>query len=170
MILEYKGKKPMIAESAFIADTAVIAGDVEIGENASVWFNAVIRAEGDKIRIGARTNIQDNCTLHCDPGRPMTIGDGVTVGHNAILHGCTVEDDVLIGMNATVLDRAHIRKGSIVGANAMVREGADFPENSLIVGMPAQAKGETKEGAMDAIRGSAEAYLKLSNGYKESRK
>ena len=123
----------------YVAPGAQVMGKVRLGLDANVWFNAVLRGDNDWINIGDRTNIQDGCILHVDPGFALMIGADVTVGHNAILHGCTVEDGALIGMGATVLNGARIGRGSLVGANALVTEGKEFPENSLIVGSPARA-------------------------------
>lgn len=123
----------------YIAPGAQVMGKVRLAEDVSVWFNAVLRGDNDWITIGARTNIQDGCILHADPGFPLTVGEDVTVGHNVILHGCFVGDGALIGMGATVLNGARIGRGCLVGANALVTEGKEFPENSLIVGSPARA-------------------------------
>lgn len=120
MIIEYKGKRPRIGKDAYIAPTAVVIGDVEIGDGSSFWFNTVIREDSDAIRIGRNTNIQDNCTIHIDDGKPAVIGDNLTVGHNAVVHGCTTEDHCLIGIHSTILNGAHIRRGSIVASNALV--------------------------------------------------
>ncbi len=134
------GIAPQVVEGRyFIAPGAQVMGKVRLGEDASIWFNAVLRGDNDWINIGARSNVQDGCVLHVDPGFPMMIGADVTIGHNAIVHGCTVEDGALIGMGAIVLNGARIGKGCLVGANALVTEGKEFPDNSLIVGSPARA-------------------------------
>ena len=122
MILAYEGKTPVIDESVFIAEGGVVIGDAVLGAGSSVWFSAVVRADENKIRIGKGSNVQDNATIHCDAEYGVTIGDGVTVGHNAVLHGCTVGDGALIGMNAVVLDGAVIGKNCLVGAGALVTE------------------------------------------------
>jgi carbonic anhydrase/acetyltransferase-like protein (isoleucine patch superfamily) len=122
----------------YIADGARLMGDVRLGEDASVWFNAVLRGDNEPMQIGARTNIQDGAVLHSDPGAPLTIGSDCTIGHAAILHGCTVGNGSLVGMGATILNRAVIGEGSLVGANALVTEGKVFPERALIVGAPAK--------------------------------
>ena len=129
----------VVAGRYYVAPGAQVMGQVRLGEDANVWFNAVLRGDNDWIVIGARTNIQDGCVLHVDPGFPLTIGADVTVGHNAILHGCTVGDGALIGMGATVLNGARIGRGCLVGANALVTEGKEFPDNSMIIGSPARA-------------------------------
>lgn len=166
MILSFNGKEPRIAPSAYIAPTAVIIGDVEVLENASIWFNTVVRGDEEKIIIGAGTNIQDNCTLHSDVGIPLTIGAQVTVGHNAVVHGCTIEDHVLIGMHATVLNQAVIATGSIVAAGALVREMQRIGPFQLAAGMPAQIKRELGAVLVPEIELSAAAYLDLAKRYR----
>jgi carbonic anhydrase/acetyltransferase-like protein (isoleucine patch superfamily) len=127
-------------ETNFIATGAIVIGDVTLGENTSVWYNAVIRGDGDTIVIGRNSNIQDLAMVHVDEGFPVHIGDGVTVGHSAIIHGCTIGDNTLIGMGATVLNGAKIGKGCLIGANALVTQGMEIPDYSLVVGMPAVIK------------------------------
>jgi len=159
MIFEFDGKRPRIGRNVFIAPTAVIIGDVEIGDNSSIWYSTVIRGDVDAIRIGNNTNIQDNCTIHVDPGKPAVIGDYVTIGHNAVVHGCTIEDICLIGINSTVLNRAHIRKGSIVASNALVREGQEVGPYHLVAGVPAVLKKEMGEDALELILLPAHSYI-----------
>lgn len=165
MLIEYKGKKPQIAESAYIAYNATVIGDVEIGDNASIWFGTVIRGDNQPIRIGSGTNIQDNCTMHCNRQDSMTIGDNVTVGHNVVLHSCTVGDNCLIGMGAIVMDRAVIGENSIVGAGALVTPGKVFPPNSLIVGSPARVKSEVSAEAVESNRKAAAEYMQRAREY-----
>lgn len=129
----------VIAGRYYVAPGAHVMGRVRLHEDANVWFNAVLRGDNDWIDIGARSNVQDGCILHVDPGFPLHVGDDVTIGHGVILHGCFVDDGALIGMGATVLNGARIGKNSLVGANALVTEGKEFPDNSLIVGAPARA-------------------------------
>jgi len=167
MIIEFRGKTPKIADDVFVAENAVILGDVEIGSGSSVWYGAVIRADNDRIVIGKNSNVQDNCTLHCDEGDPITIGDNVTIGHNAVVHGCTVDSDVLVGMNSTILNGAHIRSHSIIGAGAMVKGNSDFPEGSMIVGAPAILKSQVKQATIDMIADSAQEYVDLSKEFRE---
>jgi carbonic anhydrase/acetyltransferase-like protein (isoleucine patch superfamily) len=138
-IYELDGMAPQLAAGAWVADNAEVMGQVELGENASVWYGCVVRGDTEKIRIGRNSNVQDGTVLHADPGMPLTIGDNVTVGHQVMLHGCTVGDGSLIGIQAVVLNRAKIGKNSIVGAGSVVTEGKEFPDNSLIVGAPAKA-------------------------------
>ncbi len=138
MVRAIAGKLPAADPTALVAENATVLGDVVLGAESSVWYGAVVRGDCNRIVIGARSNVQDNCTLHCDEAHPLTLGEGVTVGHNTVLHGCTVENNVLIGMNATVLNGAVIGEGSIVGAGALVTENKVFPPHSLIVGVPAK--------------------------------
>ena len=129
---------PRLADSAWVADSAQVMGDVELAEDVSVWFGVVIRGDTECIRIGRGTNIQDGSVLHADVGKPLTIGDNVTVGHKVMLHGCTVGDGSLIGIGAVVLNGAKIGKGCLVGAGSLVTEGKEFPDGSMIMGSPAK--------------------------------
>ena len=153
--------EPQLPESGshWVAPDAQVVGNVELGEEVGVWFGAVIRGDNELIRIGARTNIQDGAVLHSDRGVPLTIGADVTVGHRAILHGCTVEDGSLIGMGATVLNRARIGRHCIVGANALVTEGKEFPDFSLIVGSPAKVVRTLDPDTAKMLLGSAQGYV-----------
>ncbi len=137
-VLPYRGVTPDIAEDVFIAPTAVIVGDVTIEAGANIWFGAVIRGDTAPIRIGARTNIQDNCTLHADENTPCTIGADCSLGHNSVVHGATIEDGVLVGMHATVLNQAVVEAGALVAAGALVPEGKRIPAGQLAVGVPAK--------------------------------
>ncbi|MCA3253558.1 MAG: gamma carbonic anhydrase family protein [Pseudomonadota bacterium] len=130
---------PSVAPSAFVADSAAVIGRVAVGEQSSVWFAAVLRGDNEPITIGARTSIQDGAVLHTDPGSPCVVGDDVIVGHQAMLHGCTIGDGSLVGIQAVVLNGARIGKGCLVGAGAVVTEGKEFPDRSLILGAPATA-------------------------------
>jgi carbonic anhydrase/acetyltransferase-like protein (isoleucine patch superfamily) len=169
MITNYKDKKPKISKTVFVADSADILGDVEVGDYSSIWFNATIRGDQNKIKIGKRTSIQDNVVIHVDNTNEVQIGDNVSVGHGAVLHGCKIENNVIIGMNSTVLNGAEIGKNSIVGANALVSEGKKFPERSLIIGIPGKVKRELEDADIEAISKNAEEYVELTNEYnKES--
>ena len=148
--------------SVFIADGARIIGDVTLEEGSSVWYNAVIRAEMASVTIGRNSNIQDLVMIHVDENYPVSVGEGVTVGHSAILHGCTVEDNVVIGMGAIVLNGARIRKNSIVGAGALVTQKKDFPEGSLILGSPARAVRQLEPGEIARNHHSADEYARLA--------
>lgn len=147
--------------TAFIHPLAFVCGDVALGPRASVWPYAVVRADNDRIAIGADSNVQDGAVLHTDPGIVLTLGARVVVGHRAIVHGATIEDDVLIGMGAIVLNRALVGAGSIVGAGALVTEGQIIPPNSLAVGAPARVVRETSAEHRAAARRAAEAYVRL---------
>ncbi|MFO1110920.1 MAG: gamma carbonic anhydrase family protein [Bradyrhizobium sp.] len=139
-IYELDGQGPDLPQdgSYYIADTAVVIGKVRLLKSASVWFGAVLRGDNEWIEVGEGANVQDNSTCHTDPGFPLTIGKNVTVGHNVILHGCTLEDDSLVGMGAIVMNGARIGRGSVVGAGSVITEGKVFPEYSLIIGSPAR--------------------------------
>lgn len=161
------GLAPQLPEdgSSWVAPSADVIGDARLGREVGVWFGAVIRADNTPILVGDRTNIQEGAMLHSDPGSPLTIGAGVTVGHHAILHGCTIEDDVLIGMGAIVLNRAVIGAGSLVGAGALVTEDKVFPPGSLIVGSPARVVRSLEAAAIDALRRSAGGYAERQRRY-----
>lgn len=165
MIKEFMGKSPEIKDAAFVAEDAAIIGDAVFMSGSSVWFNAVVRADVDKITVGENSNIQDNCTVHCTEGYPVVIGKNVTIGHNAVVHGCTVGDNCLIGMNATILDGAVIGKNSIVGAGALVTENKKFPDNSLIIGVPAKAVRLLDESAVNSVIENAKHYTQLAEEY-----
>jgi carbonic anhydrase/acetyltransferase-like protein (isoleucine patch superfamily) len=162
---DFEGVSPDVAPDAFIAETAVLIGRVTIGEGSSVWFNAVLRGDRDVIRIGRFSNIQDNCTVHHDPGKPAIVGDYVTVGHGAIVHGCIVEDNVLIGMHATILSGATVGHDSIVGAGALVTEGAVIPAGSLVLGVPAKVIRPLRPDEMERVRQSALTYYEHSRKF-----
>ncbi len=162
MIYDLKGKSPRLSDNVFVADSAAVVGDVELGENVSVWFGAAIRGDEGSIEIGDNTNIQDNATVHSK----TKIGRGVTIGHNAIVHGCTVGDNVLVGMGAIVLDGAEIGKDSIIGAGALVTGNKKFPPRSLILGSPASVKRELSDGEVDSIRHNAKEYIELIEKYR----
>jgi len=151
----------------FIAPDAALIGRVIVEEDASIWFNAVLRGDNEPITIGRRSNIQDGCVLHTDPGFPLVIGAGCTVGHGAILHGCTIGENCLIGMGATVSNGAKIGANCLIGANALVTEGKEFPANSLIIGMPARAIRTLDENAVKTIAASAEIYFRRWQNYQK---
>lgn len=138
-IYELDGHAPQLAEGAWVADNAEVMGRVVLGENASVWYGCVVRGDTETIRVGRNSNVQDGSVLHADEGVPLTVGDNVTIGHQVMLHGCTIGDGSLIGIQAVVLNHARIGRNCIVGAGSVVTEGKEFPDNSLIVGAPAKA-------------------------------
>ena len=142
-----------------------IVGDVKIGENSSVWYNAVIRGDRGPIIIGKNSNVQDNCVIHCKDNEPTMLGDNVSVGHGAILHGCEIQDNVLIGMNATVLNEAKIGKDSVVGAGALITEGKEFPEKSLIIGVPGKLVRQLSSEEVEKIKENASIYVELAKSY-----
>jgi carbonic anhydrase/acetyltransferase-like protein (isoleucine patch superfamily) len=162
MILEYRGVRPRIGDNVFIAPTAVVIGDVEIRDNVSIWYGTVVRGDRDTITIGENSNIQDNCTVHTDPGKPVLIGSGVSVGHGAVVHGCEIENDCLIGIKAAVLNGAVIRQGSIVGSGAVVRERQVVGPFQLVAGVPAENKKRLDAAVVEKIRGTSRTYLKLA--------
>ena len=153
--------KPDVPDAGryWIADNAVVLGNVRLQDMASVWFGSVLRGDNERIDIGARSNIQDGCVLHTDLGFPLTVGADCTIGHRAILHGCTIRDNSLVGMGATILNGAVIGRNCIVGANALIPEGKDIPDNSLVVGVPGKIVRSLDEAAADSIRQSAAGYV-----------
>lgn len=153
------GIAPTISgEGCWVADSAAVIGDVHLGAEVGVWFGAVLRGDNEPIRVGARTNIQEHVTIHTDPGFPATVGEGCTIGHRAILHGCTVGDNSLIGMGAIVLNGARIGRDCLVGAGALVTENKAIPDGSLVVGAPARVVRELDAAAIEALRRSAAHY------------
>lgn len=166
MIRQFRSKTPSIAQTAFIAESAEIIGDVRIGEFSSVWFNAVVRGDMGSIIIGKGTSIQDNVVIHTDPSLEVKIGDKVTIGHGAVLHGCRIGNNVLVRMNATVLNGAVIGDHSIIGANAVVSPGKVFPEGSVILGIPGELKRQVTDREKEHIKENAVSYVELSQDYK----
>ena len=163
-VITVNDRTPAIDEGAFVAETAVIAGDVRLAAGASVWFGCVLRSEVEAITIGRDTNVQDLSVIHTDPGSPAVLGDRVTVGHRVVLHGCTVEDDALIGMGAVVLNGAVIGRGAVVAAGAVVTQGMQVPEMALVAGVPAKVLDRP---VPDVPRINVEAYTMLSAAYRE---
>ena len=157
---------PTIHESVFVADTATIIGKVTLEENASIWFGAALRGDNEPITVGAGSNVQEGAVLHTDEGYPLTIEANVTVGHQAMLHGCTVKEGALIGMQAVVLNGAVIGRNCLVGAGAVVTEGKVFPDNSLILGAPAKAVRELTEADIAGMRRNTENYAERRGYFK----
>ncbi|HLC19070.1 MAG TPA: gamma carbonic anhydrase family protein [Thermodesulfobacteriota bacterium] len=166
MILPYKGVTPTVHETVFIEESARVIGDVHIGEFSSVWFNSVVRGDVHYIRIGRRTNVQDNCTLHVTKAvYPLVLGDEITVGHGVVLHGCTIRDRCLIGMGAIILDNAEVGEDSIIGAGSVVAEGTKVPPGSLVLGVPGRVVRELRPEEKERIRRSAENYIGYARDY-----
>ena len=164
-ILTVNDRTPSVHEQAFLAETAVVAGDVELAAGVSVWFGTVIRSEHERVTVGADTNIQDLTAVHTDPSAPVMIGERVTVGHRSVLHGCTVEDDVLIGMGAVVMNGARVGRGALVAAGAVVTEGTEIPPMSLAVGVPAKV---IDRPVPEVPRANVASYLALAEQYRQA--
>ena len=159
MLIPYQKTSPKIHPSVFIAPRTTIIGDVTIGEESSIWFNCVLRGDLDRIEVGARTNIQDGTVVHLDKGFPCIIGNDVTVGHGAIVHGCTIGNGALIGIGAIILSGAKIEAGAMVAAGALVREGQNIPPKTLAVGLPAQIRRDLTETDLERMRLGKEDYV-----------
>jgi carbonic anhydrase/acetyltransferase-like protein (isoleucine patch superfamily) len=161
VIRDLDGHRPDVGHGAYVDTSAVVIGRVVLGARSSVWPTAVIRGDTDLITVGEDTNVQDGAVLHADEGVPCTLGARVTVGHRAVVHGCTVGDEVLIGMGAVVMNRARIGAGSIIGAGALVPEGMEVPPGSMVVGLPARVVREVREGEREGVRHSAAHYVRM---------
>ncbi len=166
MILKFKEFYPNIHPSAWIAPSADLIGNIEIGEDSSVWFGCVIRSDINEVKIGKNTNIQDLSCIHTDTNTKTIIGDNVTIGHKVMLHGCKIEDNCLIGMSATILDGAIIGEGSIVGANSLVTAGKVFPPRSMIMGSPAKVVKQLTQEDVDKLIAHAAHYVEYKNDYR----
>ena len=167
MNLSFKGVEPVVDPSVYVAPGAVIIGDVVIGPESSIWFGTVVRADVNYIRIGAQTNIQDQCILHVTGGTyPLNVGNRITVGHRAIIHGCTIEDGCLIGMGAVLLDGCHVGGEAIVAAGSVVSEGSQIPPRTLAMGVPAEPRREITEKELARAKYSASHYLELAQIYR----
>lgn len=169
-IYQYGEHKPDIHDDVYIAETADVIGQVTLKSRASVWYQAVLRGDSDHLEVGEESNIQDGAVLHADPGFPLKVGKGVTVGHQAMLHGCTVGDGCLIGIQAVVLNGAVIGENSLVGAGAFIKEGAVFPPNSLIVGSPAKVVRELSEEAVAGMKKNAQGYVECGKRHSQELK
>lgn len=168
LIISLRGRSPELHPESWVAPNASLIGWVRLGARASVWYSATLRAEAEPIEIGAGSNIQDGATLHVDPEYPLTLGTGVTVGHNAVLHGCTVEDGCLIGMGATVLNGAVIGAGSTVAAGALVPQGVVVPPRSLIAGVPGKVRRELSDAELAGNRANAAVYENLMELHRDA--
>lgn len=167
MIKSYLDKKPDIHETAFIAETANVIGDVKIGKNASVWYNTVLRGDGNSITLGENSNVQDNTTVHISSEFPTIIGANVTIGHNAIVHACTIGDFTIIGMGAIILNGAEIGSETIIGAGSLVPMGKKIPSGVLAIGSPVKVIRELTQKEKDYFRESAEEYVKFGRNHKK---
>ena len=165
-IYELDGVAPRVADSAWVADSAQLMGNVVLGEGASVWFGTVVRGDTECITIGAGSNIQDASVLHADFGQPLVVGCNVTVGHQVMLHGCTIGDESLIGIGAIVLNGAKIGKNCLVGAGALVTEGKEFPDGSMILGSPAKVVRQLTPEQIEGLRQSAQHYIDNARRFK----
>ncbi|WP_043444134.1 gamma carbonic anhydrase family protein [Arthrobacter sp. L77] len=167
-LIPFRGRTPVISDSAFTAPTASLIGEVTLGEFASVFYGASVRADTAPISIGDGSNLQDNVVVHADPGFPATIGDRVSVGHSAVVHGCTIGDDCLIGMSATVMNGAVIGAGSLVAAGAVVLEGTVVPPRSLVAGVPAKVRRQLDDDEVRAVQANADRYKALAQEHREA--
>ncbi|WP_175946221.1 gamma carbonic anhydrase family protein [Burkholderia pyrrocinia] len=165
MMLTYQGVRPTVGPACFVAPNAILVGSVRLDEKASVWFGAVLRGDVAAIRIGATSNVQDGVIIHADPGFPVEIGRGVTIGHAAKLHGCTVEDGALIGIGATVLDGAVIGKQALIGANALIPPGKIIPERALVMGSPGKIVRMLTDDEVKELAWASEEYVRTSAEY-----
>lgn len=161
---------PQIAPSAYIAESANLIGKVKLEANANIWFDVTIRGDNELITIGENSNVQESCVLHTDPGYPLNVGKNVTIGHQAMLHGCTIGDGALVGIQAVILNGAKIGKNCLVGAGALVTEGKEFPDNSLIIGSPAKAVRTLSEEDIARMHKNTDNYVKRGQLYKVSLK
>ena len=168
VLIEFEGKRPRVASTAFVAHTAVLLGDVEVAENASIWFGAVLRGDFGPIRIGPGCNVQDNVVIHAETGQGTMLQERVTVGHGAILHDCWIGKDSLIGMGAILLDRSRIGTGSLVGAGSVVKERFEVPDGTLAVGNPAINKKKLEGNSAAWVARGADDYLRLIKRYADS--
>lgn len=165
-IYQFGDDRPEVSASAWVAESAQVMGRVSLADGASVWYGAVLRGDNDRIRIGARSNIQDGSVLHTDHGVPLTVGEDVTVGHQVMLHGCTIGDNTLVGIQAVILNHARIGRNSIVGAGAVVTEGKAFPDGVLIVGAPAKVVRELSPEQIAGLKGVAQHYLEQTDRHR----
>ena len=166
MIYQYEDRIPTLGKEVFVAESADVIGSVNLGDQVSIWFNTVIRGDTDTINIGAGTNVQDTAVIHTDPGIQVEIGRNVTIGHCAMVHGCTIGDNTLIGINAVILNGAKIGKNCLVGANALVPEGMEIPDNSMVLGTPAKIVRELDERTIAVLQGSAQSYIEKGASFR----
>jgi carbonic anhydrase/acetyltransferase-like protein (isoleucine patch superfamily) len=166
-LVPYDGHRPEVDPEAFVAPGATLVGDVGLGPGASVWFAAVVRGDGSAIRVGARSNVQDGCVLHSDPDYPVTVGDDVTIGHRAVVHGCTVGDGALVGMGAVLLNGVVVGAGSLVAAGSVLLEGTEVPPGSLVAGVPGRVKREVTDAERERMTSGTASYVTRARRYRE---
>lgn len=166
-VYEFSGATPLIADDAFVAPSASVIGEVTLGYGSSAFYGAVLRGDTAAISVGNGTNLQDNVVLHADPGFPATVGNGVSVGHGAVVHGCSIDDDCLIGMGATIMNGARIGEGSLIAGGAVVLEGTVIPPRSLVAGVPAKVRREISDQELDGIRSNAAHYRELAQAHRQ---
>lgn len=166
VVLPFGEHAPALAPTSYLARTATVIGDAVVEDDVSIWFGAVVRADGARITVGAGSNVQDNCVLHADPGFPLALVADVAVGHGAVLHGCTIEPGVLVGMGAVVMNGAHIGSGSVIAAGAVVLEGTQVPERSLVAGIPAKVRRQTTDEEVAAIARNVAGYRERAQAYR----
>ena len=166
-VYSLNGVAPKLADDAYVAPNAQVMGKVEMAEGSSVWFGAVLRGDNDLIKIGARSNVQDNSVLHTDPGMPLTIGEGVIIGHLVMLHGCTIGDNSLVGIGATILNGAKIGKNCIIGAHALITEGKEIPDGSMVVGSPGRVIKTLSEQHFAMLKMNSEIYVANAKRFKD---
>lgn len=170
MIYSLDNGTPQRGENVFVAHTATVVGDVVLGNDVGVWFGAVIRGDNERITVGNGTNVQDCCVLHTDPGCPLNIGDNVTIGHKAMLHGCTIGNWALIGINAVVLNNARIGESCLIGANTLITDGKEIPDNSLVVGSPGRVIRKLNDSEIDMLKRFNQSYIDKIKRYTSSLK
>lgn len=169
-LYELDGVTPQMAESSWVADSAQVMGNVHLAENSSVWFGAVLRGDTETITVGKESNVQDGSVMHADYGYPLVVGERVTIGHQVMLHGCTIGDETLIGIGATVLNGAKIGKNCLVGARSLVTEGKEFPDGSMIMGSPAKVVRQLTPEQIEGLRRSAAHYVENAERYRKGLK
>lgn len=169
-LYELDGVAPQMAESSWVADSAQVMGNVHLAENSSVWFGAVLRGDTETITIGKESNVQDGSVMHADYGYPLVVGERVTIGHQVMLHGCTIGDETLIGIGATVLNGAKIGRNCLVGARSLVTEGKEFPDGSMIMGSPAKVVRQLTPEQIEGLRRSAAHYVENAERYRKGLK
>jgi len=169
LLLGYGEARPEIDPDAWVAPGAVVVGAARLLARSSVWYGAVIRADGDRIELGEGSNLQDGCVMHADPGFPAVVGAGVSVGHRAVVHGCTVEDEVLVGMGAVLLNGCRVGRGSLIAAGAVLLEGTEVPPGSLVAGVPGKVRRELTPAERDGVRENARRYVERAREYARPR-